>query len=276
MNTELRLTLRTAALAYLRRGWSVFPLAVKGKTPLNNFQVKTFQRERKATPHEIIHWWRFVSFNIAIATGAISGLIVWDCDTEQAFTQTLKREFPDTPIARTGKGYHIYFQYPDFPVGNRAAILPGVDVRGDGGYVVAPPSVHPFGACYQWLNEKAPVAPAPTWILDILKATKHTTTVPQNKPEIGNTTAYGLAALRYEAYDVAMTTVNRNERLYRAALKMGSLIASGAIDQPTVILGLLAAASTLSADDGEAQSLRTIHSGINRGLESPRENIKRA
>jgi len=266
--------LLNAALDYLSRGWSAFPLTPRDKTPWPLFPVKTYQRDRRATEAELRHFWKRVSqSNLAIATGQISGLFVWDCDTPQAFKATLWHGIPDTAIAQTGKGFHVYFSYPNFPVGNRVKPLPDVDIRGDGGYVVAPPSVHPSGAGYEWIND-LPLQPAPEWILDVVRLTKHREApVTHNATEIRYKTAYGAAALQSEAQQVAATGSGRNARLYRAALKMGSLIADGRLDYETVVRTLLSAATANGyvAKDGETQAWKTILSGINTGMENSRE-----
>ena len=101
-------------------------------------------------------------YNIGIATGTASGsLLVIDLDVDKdkgkdgkrAATQWLKeygRDFPKTAIARTGRGgLHMIF-YGNGR--NKTNLLPGVDVRGEGGYIVAPPSIHPNGNSYQWLT----------------------------------------------------------------------------------------------------------------------------
>lgn len=266
--TDLRLTLRDAALTYLERGWSVFPLQERDKVPWKMFPVGRHQRERRATEHEVMAWWRLGAPNVAIATGAISGLFVWDCDSELAYAASLRLGLPDTMTVKTGKGYHVYFALPDFPVGNRAGICTSVDVRGDGGYVVAAPSIHPSGAVYHCSDWYYPLAPAPDWIIRLIR---RPAPVPYTPTTI-RSNGYGAAALRHEAELVAYTLVNRNDRLYMAALKLGNLIAGGLLQRSEVEAVLLsaAAANGLIADDGEGQQRRTIASGINKGMESPR------
>lgn len=266
-NTFLRL-----ALTYLDRGWSIFPLQARTKIPFKSFPTKTYQRERRPTEQEIERWWGHYPRNLAVATGAISGIFVWDCDDSQAWGESARRGLPPTLTTRTDRGYHLYFQYPDFQIGNRAGLLPGVDVRGDGGYVVAPPSIHPSGWVYCWQNATAPILPAPGWMLDLLRSK------PVAAPRSGNPTPaprgsrYGIAALRSEAHEVSTAVANRNDRLYRAALKMGSLVAAGALEESTVISELFSAAklSGYVADDGESQTYRTIQSGLKIGMENPR------
>ncbi len=103
--------------------------------------------------------------NTAIATGSRSGVFVVDFDTIEAF-EPLANRLPDTYAVRTGRGVHLYYQCPDFPVRNSIGELADhVDVRGEGGYVVAAGSRHANGKTYEALNACAP-APAPAWLLE--------------------------------------------------------------------------------------------------------------
>ncbi|MER3407680.1 MAG: DNA primase, partial [Nitrososphaera sp.] len=101
-------------------------------------------------------------------TGAVSGLVVLDVDGND----DVGRPFPDTPTARTRSGHHWYFAHPGGQVPNAVRLLPGLDVRGDGGYVVAPPSEHPSGQRYTWVEGRSPwnlpPAPLPDWLRELL------------------------------------------------------------------------------------------------------------
>lgn len=139
------------ALMYLSRGYSVFPLHKKSKIPA--VEWAEFQR-RLPTVDEVTHWFDKRELNIAIVTGHISKLVVIDVDTiKDGNVEPIYKRFPTELVAKTGNGYHLYYKHPGWTVENRTGIQTGVDVRGDGGYVVAPPSVHPNGATYSWLNE---------------------------------------------------------------------------------------------------------------------------
>lgn len=122
----------------------------------------------------IRHWWGLEPrCNVAVATGAISGIFVIDVDGlgAEAELDKLEREYgelPPTVAAITPRpGRHIYFRMPDVPVSNSAGkIAPDIDVRGDGGYVLAPPSIHPSGRPYAWSVDSAgTIAAAPDWLL---------------------------------------------------------------------------------------------------------------
>lgn len=131
--------------------------------------------------------------NIGIATGPTSNLLVVDVDTDDgkdgvASLATLldehAHEWPTTYTTRTGGGgWQYYFRYPDFggDIGNSAGKLgPGIDTRGKGGYVVAPPSVSGKGP-YKVVRD-VPVADAPEWLLELLRPKVRETQVVEYDP----------------------------------------------------------------------------------------------
>jgi len=158
--------IREAALAYLARGWSVIPVRPREKRPIVAWQVYQAQLP---TRDEVERWYaRWPEANVAIVTGALSGLVVIDVDPRHGGGDSLEaweREhgrLPRTVEARSGSGgRHLYFAHPGGVVHNRVAWLAGVDVRGDGGVVVAPPSVHPNGRRYEWVVAPDAVEPGP-------------------------------------------------------------------------------------------------------------------
>lgn len=146
------------ALEYANQGFAVFPLSPKDKYPIysGGFKIAT------TNPEQIGKWWRRnPDANIGIATGAASGglvIIDLDVDDDKGINgfETMRDwershgDLPDTANTITGRGgYHLFFRSNE-PIKNRVGILPGVDVRGDGGYIVAPPSIHPNGKPYEW------------------------------------------------------------------------------------------------------------------------------
>lgn len=163
-----------AAAGYLARGWSLLPIRARDKRPLLPWERL---RINKPTAAEVTDWFRrWPHANIGIVTGEISNLVVLDIDPEHGGNDSLDRlqqrfgAFPRTVEATTGGGgRHLYFLHPDVTVHNRAGLAQGIDVRGDGGYVVAPPSIHPTGAQYYWTPGHSPeeltLAPLPRWLL---------------------------------------------------------------------------------------------------------------
>jgi hypothetical protein len=134
------------------KGVSVIPLWPKAKNPA--LPSWTEFQSRRATDEELVSWFRGLERNLGIVTGAVSGLVVVDEDWDHGGKETALKLGVASPIqvltGRDGGGRHNYFKHPGGIVQNRTALGPGLDVRGDGGYVVAPPSVHESGRQYQW------------------------------------------------------------------------------------------------------------------------------
>src|SRR3954452_18960082 len=151
-----------AARAYVRRGFSVIPLEPRGKRP--EIPWKQFQ-SRQPSDEELLEWFAKDRRNLGIVTGEISRITVLDIDSEDAMKLAAGRGLPPTPRVRTGKGWHLYFAHePGLGNFQRRDDLPGIDLRGDGGYVVAPPSVHKSGALYTWYDESLAFAPLSAWV----------------------------------------------------------------------------------------------------------------
>lgn len=169
--------MRQQALEYAALGYSIIPLRPKDKRPLLRSWAP--YQERVASEDEINQWFdRCPDANIAIVTGR--GLAVIDIDGANNPWPGPDCELPAGAVSRTGGGGRQYFlQVPDgADLGNSVSKLaPHVDIRADGGYVVAPPSVHPLtGETYLWLIPlTVPVAELgkiPGWVLDILDRSK--------------------------------------------------------------------------------------------------------
>jgi len=163
--------LRAESVRYLRAGWSIVPL--HGKAPAIQ-RWKEYQT-RLATFDEASVWFTSLSrmpSGVGIVTGSLSGLVVVDCDSSDDARYWSQRH-PASPmvVATGGGGVHYYYAMPgDAEVRNRAGVLGRkIDVRGEGGYAAAPPSVHPSGARYSWLHydlrAKLPVFDA-AWLVD--------------------------------------------------------------------------------------------------------------
>ena len=164
-------------LRLAERGWPVFPCRPRSKVP-----AVSWTTEATRDPEWLRHWCHQVpSANWAIVTGPASGVFVLDVDGE-AGLESLSRlseswRYLSTLGVRTPHGSHLYWKYPaDRRVPNsQGRVGSGLDVRGSGGYVLAPPS-----AGYSWLSrfEGAPVAEAPAWLLELaVQRRKHTAMV---------------------------------------------------------------------------------------------------
>jgi hypothetical protein len=134
-------------------------------------------------PTQIRAWWlRREGANIGIVTGAVSGVVVIDQDNKNGLRGTdafaaLAAEHDGALTTLTastgGGGQHSYFKHPGVPISNSASKLgPGIDVKGDRGYVVAPPSRHANGNEYAWINPDRPMAQVPDWLLRMLTTTR--------------------------------------------------------------------------------------------------------
>jgi hypothetical protein len=168
------LGIRNTALDYLSRGWSVVPIRHRNKRPLIRWEA--FQH-RRPSREEVSDWFeRWPDANLGVVTGCVSGLVVLDVDPDHGGDESLRRlvgrhgPLPVTVEAVTGGGgRHLYFVHPGGLVRNKVGLAPGIDLRGDGGLVVSPPSVHASGHRYTWATGAdpacVPLAPLPGWIL---------------------------------------------------------------------------------------------------------------
>ena len=165
-----------AALRYLARGWSVVIVEPRAKRPIVRW--RSFQK--RAPSEAQIHRWleQHPDANLAVVTGAVSGLVVLDVDPRHGGTASLEaweREhgaLPATVESRTGGGgRHLYFAHPGRTVRNRVGLAPGLDLRGDGGVIVVPPSIHPSGKAYRWVRGHGPddldPAAMPDWLVSV-------------------------------------------------------------------------------------------------------------
>jgi Bifunctional DNA primase/polymerase, N-terminal/AAA domain/Primase C terminal 1 (PriCT-1) len=168
----------SAALDYARRGWPVFP--VKGKIPRIDHGFRAATRDEA----QIREWWaRWPASGIGISTGAGSGVVVLDIDPRNGGETSLEElEKAVGPVPKKtvqavtgGGGLHIYFASPQEPLRCSAGTLgPGLDFKAEGGYVVAPPSIHDNGMPYFWEGSSEPgmveLAELPAGLLERLRS----------------------------------------------------------------------------------------------------------
>ena len=151
---RLREELQAAAIEYAKQGFRVFPLRPRTKEPATKHGFK----DATTSIEQIRAWWLSGPYNIGIATG--HGLVVVDIDQkpeEQKYGMDSLRdwekshgEFTPTWICMSGTGGLHYWYRSDEDFKNSVELLPGIDIRSEGGYIVAPPSVHPNGNPYEW------------------------------------------------------------------------------------------------------------------------------
>lgn len=185
--------LENAALHYAIAGYPVFPLhnpifgSGSARCSCRDWRTcdkvgkhpRTWHGVKDATTDlETIRqrWRKYPNANIGIATGEASGIFVLDVDPKSGGDYSLEDledsygEMPGTLRQRTGSnGEHRIFRYPDVRIRNSvSAIAPGLDIRSDGGFIVASPSVHASGNRYEWHGMNTPVEPAPDWLIALI------------------------------------------------------------------------------------------------------------
>lgn len=249
-------------------GWSFTPL--RGKIPRRTGWV-TRPRE---TLDDALQWG--VEGNVGLRCGKASGVIVIDSDAE-GDVRPLK--LPPTPTVRTGgegRSFHFYFKMPDVGIGNSASKLgPHIDVRGQGGQVVFPGSVHPAtGDLYSWVEGLSPsdvdLADLPQNVIDLLKPKIEARPAPSAVDAApGTAGAWASKALEDEFSKVSSAPEGaRNEALNDAAFSLAQIVAAGHLDRETVRQRLNDAAARCGLGVHEAES--TIQSGFQGGEKEPR------
>lgn len=269
--------------SFAERGFSVFPLSPNSKTPAIDWGSFSVTR---ATPEQIAAW-RQHDWNMGVATGALSGVFVLDCDTLLARIEAERLGLPRTLCVRTPRGFHFYFRHPGWPVRNKGGArwteslangpIKGLDLRGDGGFVVGPGSRYvptPAEATagkvagrYE-IELDAPIADAPDWLLALTfpKEAK-----PASPPRMADETSpYGRRALHAEiAILAAAPPGGVNNQINESAFAIGQLVGGGEI---TTEEGWGALQETLAVlgVDNEEHAQGTARRGWDAGMNNPR------
>jgi predicted P-loop ATPase len=303
--------LARAAAQYAAKGYRVFPLEPRGKTPLDlcdGCQARLPARDKETDEktcrkcglvhsgprglylattdaEQVARWWRAIpDANIGIATG--NGLLVLDIDGETGAASLaslidLYGPLPLTPTQKTGKGRHYLFRV-ETPIKNSASkIAAGIDTRGDGGYIVGGPSIHPSGEPYAWDEDARPsridLAPCPQWILDKL-APKISERAAVQQPAPTDADPATLSKYAASALDAEFDRVSsagkgtRNATLNTAAFSLGQLVGAGLLSEALVLSTLQTAAQNCGylAEEGPQHVDRIIASGLAAGMAKPR------
>lgn len=230
-------------------------------------------RDASTDLEQVRTWWRiWPQANIGLVTGVV--MDVCDVDSEaglQALLKLLGEQSLTGPAVATGSGgWHSWVRPTG--LGNRTGMLPGVDWRGAGGYVVAPPSLHATGRRYRWARPfSAPTPSCPPALYQCAEPptrqlTLDTATV---RDLVREPDRYARAALDAEVGRVrGAREGTRNDTLNRAAYNLGRLVAAGLLGARDVEQALTVAARAVGL--GPVEAARTIHSGLTAGARRPR------
>lgn len=279
------------ALALADIGLRVFPLQAREKKPIAGTHGLT---DASCELGQVAAWWkRWPEANIGLVTGAASGCFVLDLDGDVGIESLLdlaarNGRLPATVRQSTGKGGHLLFAWPNSARAGAAEIrnsagriAPGVDVRGEGGYIVAAPSVHPSGRLYAWEEGASPFdmpfARAPHWLLQLAGPPAPAARSPRERQAAAPAmlteggTRYGLRALEHACQSV-MSAPNgqRNNTLHRAAHYVGQVVGGQEL-QESVARRALEDAAARMADPFDARTIAFhVDNGLKRGMASPR------
>jgi len=212
-------TCREAATVYATaRGWHVLPLRPNTKLPL----TKRGLHDSTTNPGVIDGWFDAnPRANLAIRTGIVSRLVVVDVDIKNnagggeslAKLEGEHGQFATLTARTRTNGLHLFFLAPDgVAVKNSVGILPGIDVRGEGGYVVAAPSTID-GRAYTWVNPGEEVAPMPEWLVRLV------TEKPKKKEGIGGGNTKSGASLLVQGLE-GLKGGTRNDGLFKLACQL--------------------------------------------------------
>lgn len=271
-----------AALAYARHGIPVLPVhspAADGscscrrpgcERPGKHPRLAHGLTDASVDPRRIELWWnRWPAANVGLRTGIVMDVADVDsADGWHGLRHLLGGAMPAGPQVRTGGGgWHFWFRPLGY--GNRVHLLPGVDWRGAGGYVVAPPSRHADRTTYYWVTGPGAEPPeAPGALRELIAGPEPPLRRADDRHRIAHPDRYASVALAAEADRVARAPVGtRNDTLNRAAFALGRLVGAGLLDPALVTDELTAAARW--AGLGRAETTRTIRSGLRAGLRQP-------
>lgn len=245
-------------------------------------------------PDQIRQWYehdfRGMTCNLGIATGAASGIVCLDIDIKSNGEESLAAlvaqygPLPPTWEAKSGGGgRHLIFRHPGegIRIGNQQnkgveTLGPGLDIRGDGGQFVAPPSLHTSGRRYEWLRSphdlgREGLADLPAWILPMLVKPERTTTGEVYLPPetAACMSAFVRKALQSECEKVINAPpANANNTFNNACFAVGTMVGAGMVSEEEVAGPLMEAAR--QRGQGEGEIAKTFRSAIEAGKKRPR------
>jgi hypothetical protein len=251
-----------AALAYAGHGLAVFPARPDKKSSYKSAEYSDGRKWGATTdPAEIRRdFARWPDARVGLPTGAVNRIVVIETDTPAghgvdgaaSLTQLEAKHgsLPQTLQAISPSGsIHYYLRHPGdgIKIKTTASVIgAGIDVRGDGGMVIAPPSVNLDGRAYRWIN-KLPIAPMPAWLIELTRekppSISQRAVAAIHRP-IEALSKYGAAALEYELDNIHRAEPgHRNAVLNKSGFNLGQLVAIGLLDEAEVAQQLFDAAA---------------------------------
>lgn len=279
-----------AAKKMAEAGWKIFPCCVSSKSPATDHGFKD------ATNDPVMidiwcqkYWSNQDEYSIGLATGGMNGVWVLDIDKKTdgpiSLSALVENYGPiDTATAFTGGGgFHYVFSCSDsFQVKTKVGILPGIDTRGEGGYIIIAPSKHDSGNYYSW--EQTEIKETPDWLIDFLEKHNGLKTESQydehSEPQIKDsikTTAYGQKVLDEQCLQIQTAPEGqRNSIINTACCVIGNYIAGGEINEDHAREMISSAVSINGiAQEEQSKTEKTIESGLNRGMKTPKHAQKK-
>lgn len=313
----------TAALQYARRGWPVFPCREKPEAIIvrtadgpkeriygakSPYTGKGGLKNATTDERQIVDWWRkWPKALIGLPMGGQMGLFALDFDprhdeeTGEEFTlEKLKAALEEQmgcplPVSLASRtqsgGVHVFFRQPDGEaIRNRGCLPVHVDVRGEGGYVIAPPSVMENGAKYRWIEGRRDTDPvdAPVVLIDILRQPKRRASAPnagadQAPPAspspvvvddalVEGLRKYGLTALDGELRKIGDAPHGRrNITINERSFVIGQLVGAGALTEATARAAIREIVDRMPNNEDPAGAYQTIDNGLSAGMANPRD-----
>ena len=273
--TRSQSVMLTQAQLYADAGKRIFPLKVKEKQPAFIPGFNHGFKDATTSKEAIKKVWATTDFNIGLVTGEVNNLVVVDVDDEQIWGDfwATRGELPQCPKVTTGKGHHLYFAYPKGrQIRNKQEPGNGFDIRANGGYIVAPPSIHHSGKVYKFTNRGEPPE-LPEWLLELIAQPEKAANTP---PDINATITaandsqgYCMKALDNECQAIATAPEGtRNATLNTSSFNIGQLVAGGGIDELTAREALTQAGNQAGLSASEVA--KTLASGFQAGQQNPR------
>lgn len=267
---------RSALWYAAKMGWRVFPCLAGRKEPA----IRAWQHNATNDPRQVRTWWGIRrDQNIGMACGPDSGVWVLDVDAGdkdgEGSLAVLQRRFgklPATLEQRTGGGgRQLFFAYPDGhdcpnSVGSRGGLGAGLDTRSRGGFVVVPPSIHPSGVAYAWVDGRGPhqIAPAALpagWVRRVERRQEARIEVPIRPTRVAAERGGELIARCADGVARARAGT-RNDTLYKAAYRLASLARAGQLFWSDAEHALISAGLSAGLDQREiAATLRSARTG---------------